>query len=411
MAEVLFEYSLCLIDSTILLFFYLNLVDHEWKWKKAIPAVIIMALIQSFKDNLVDFGTWSSLIDSLLIIICLYFYTFKFTFLNLVSAMLISSIIKSSTMIFVGVTAKLSVDISATHVFGWERILFCIFLKTFVLAIFFITISQLKKLYSLLADKAIITFFFILALVLTTIAFVYGTTTIDDNFLYMIIFVLLVFISVVYLIYHYCIVLKENESLYSIKHSMKLTAQYTKDLEQEHSEIRKIRHDMKNQLLILSDLQNSNQYDEVSHILTSLTKELNKNRKSISGNIYVDAVLRQKQEQYRDIIFNLSIVLDEGFQMEGTDIISLLSNIIDNACEELKRIGKSSFKLNLIGNKTMFEIEEINPCRKRLKLKTDKNTESHGYGLKIIKGIVKKYDGDIVIKTEKEFHLSIVLYL
>lgn len=408
MAE-LFEYTLCVIDNFILLFFYLKLTHKRWEWKKAISFILIMAIIQSVKDSLIDFGVWSSLIDSILVILYLYLYSFQLTLLNLISAMLVSSIMKLSIMIFVGIAIRLSVNINDTLIFGTERIIFCIFLKSFIVFIFYLMISSVKKLNAILADKAINTIFFILTLVLTTISFAYGKSDKDETFLYMIVFVLLVFICVLYLIYNYCIVLKENESLNSIKHSMKLTADYTKNLEKEHSHISRIRHDMKNQLLILSDLQNNGKYEEVKHILSTLTSELDKSKQSISGNLYVDAVLRQKQEQYKDIEFRLTISLDSDFEMEGTDIISLLSNIIDNACEELRRIQANAFQLSLNGNKSKLEILEVNPCRKQVVLETDKNKESHGYGLKIIHSIVEKYDGEIIIKTEGEFRLFVML--
>lgn len=411
MLELLFEYTLCVVDSTILLFFYHVLNNAFWEWKKALSAIFIMALFQIIKDSFMNLDALSSFIDSTVVVLYLYIYMFRFTFFYLVSAMLISSIMKLSIMIFVGMSIVSSINISATLVFGWERIVFCIFLKLFIIFVFFITISQFSKLQSLLTEKVIGVMFFILTLVLFFISYIYGNTKKDNDFLFIIIFIFFILISILKLVYHYCILVKENERLVSIKHSVKLTSQFTQNLEHEHRQIKKIQHDMKNQLLILLDLQESNRYNEVKSILSELTENLDKYNNSFSTNIYVDSILRQKQSQYKNFIFNLTIALDKDFYMDGTDIISLLSNVIDNACEELNRIGANSFQLKLKGNKTMLQILEVNPCREYINFKTDKSIDSHGYGLEIIREIVKKYEGDLSIEIKDEFRIFILLNL
>lgn len=409
MVENILEYTYCFIDYTILLYFYSLLIKKELEWKRALIGVSFMAYVQLTKDTFIDFGGWSFFIDGLLVVTLLQLYSFKINFLNIMSAMLIYSVFICSIAIYASISIELSINVAATLVFGWERFLFNIFLKFFIVIAYVLILPPFIKLRQVLSNKVNYSLFLMISLVLIIISYVYGNSIGNESVLFYITFTLLLFICILYLVYHYCIVLKENESLNSIKHSMKLTTEYTKNLEKEHSQVSKIRHDMKNQLLILSDLQNNGKYEEVRDILSTLTLELDKSNQSISGNTFIDAVLRQKQEQYKDIEFKLTILLDNDFYMEGTDIISLLSNIIDNACEEIRRIKANSFQLSLNGNKSKLEILEVNPCRKKVALETDKNKESHGYGLKIIQSIVDKYDGEIIIKTEGEFRLFVLL--
>lgn len=251
--------------------------------------------------------------------------------------------------------------------------------------------------------------FIMISLILTTISYIYGNAVNNESILFYVLFTLLIFICILYLIYHYCVVLKENETLNLIQHTVELTAQYAKDLEGEYEQIRKMRHDMKNQLYVLSDLQRNQRFEESNEIVSSLIQELNTKRSSISGNIFIDAVIRQKQKQYENIQFDLSICLKKEINMEAKDIISLLSNIIDNACEELIRIGGTSFKLTMRGGKTGLDIIEENKCRKNLDLKTDKDKRYHGYGLKIISEIVEKYNGEMMIDKDNGFCLKVML--
>ena len=51
--------------------------------------------------------------------------------------------------------------------------------------------------------------------------------------------------------------------------------------------------------------------------------------------------------EYQDIEFHLDIQVTKDCVIDGKYIISLLSNIIDNACEELRRIKEIDFKAKL----------------------------------------------------------------
>lgn len=409
MIELLFEYMLSVMDYTMLLYFFLMLISYKWQWKKAMPAILMISLLQLMKDYTIYFGGWSIFIDCFIVVLFLFLYSYEFTYLNLLCAMLVYSIFKCCIVLFVGTATMMMTDVHTIMVFGWERYVFSIILKLFILIVYFIVMKPLKTLKNILSEKILSIMFIMISFILTVISYIYGIAVDNESILFYVVFTLFMFICTLYLIYHYCVVINENENLKVIRKSMDLTAQYAKDLEKEYEQIRKIRHDMKNQLLVLSDLQKDKRYEEVNHILTSLTKELNANRKSISGNIYVDAVLRQKQEQYKRIKFELSISLKSGFEMEPMHIISLLSNIIDNACEELDRIHENYFKLTIRGNSTDLDIIEWNPCREHLDFKTDKDTQYHGYGLRIISEIVKQYDGQMFTDTENGFSLKIML--
>lgn len=136
-------------------------------------------------------------------------------------------------------------------------------------------------------------------------------------------------------------------------------------------------------------------YDEVEQNLSDLTEELDVSKVSISGNVYIDAVLRQKMVEYSDIEFQLDLVVTNDFKMNGTDLVSLLTNIIDNACEELRRIQGSEMILNIKGSGKQLIITERNICRRNHDFETTKNKKEHGYGLKIIQEIANKYDGNV----------------
>ena len=160
---------------------------------------------------------------------------------------------------------------------------------------------------------------------------------------------------------------------------------------------------MKNQLTVLSILLTDGKTQEAENILHKLCDSVDSAKGSISGNLFIDAILRQKMNEYQDIEFLLDIQVTKDCVIDGKYIISLLSNIIDNACEELRRIKETDFNLQINGNQSQMMIKAQNKCRNDIDLKTDKDKLEHGYGLKIIHEIAHKYDGNVLIDVKDGF--------
>ena len=160
---------------------------------------------------------------------------------------------------------------------------------------------------------------------------------------------------------------------------------------------------MKNQLTVLSILLTDGKTQEAENILHKLCDSVDSVKGSISGNLFIDAILRQKMNEYQDIEFHLDIQVTKDCVIDGKYIISLLSNIIDNACEELRRIKEIDFNLQINGNQSQMMIKAQNKCRSDINFNTDKDKHEHGYGLKIIHEIAHKYDGNVLIDVKDGF--------
>ena len=181
-------------------------------------------------------------------------------------------------------------------------------------------------------------------------------------------------------------------------------------IEESQKRIRALRHDMKNQLSVLSILLKDKKYDEANTILTDLCDSVDSAKTAISGNIFIDAILKQKMNEYADIAFHLDLQITKDFVFDGKYLISLLSNIIDNACEELRRIHESSFQLKINGNRSQLLIVAQNKCRETIDFQTDKDLREHGYGLKIIQEITNKYDGTLITDVKNGvFEIRVLL--
>ncbi len=93
--------------------------------------------------------------------------------------------------------------------------------------------------------------------------------------------------------------------------------------------------------------------------------------------------------------------------MDDLDISNLFSNILDNAMENIdsknKKIKLSVYKKM---NYVMVKCSNTTDTKKK---KLDKG-EYHGYGLKIINDIAKKYNGELRINQDKnKYEITILL--
>lgn len=137
--------------------------------------------------------------------------------------------------------------------------------------------------------------------------------------------------------------------------------------------------------------------------------ELQKNYNLCEHKI-LNAILGQYNKQCNDRHI--------GFMLSN-DLTALFCNLLDNAVEVSEKAADSFIELNVSQkeNSPYTVIAMTNTCRKdpfekgtsRLLTKKE-NRQRHGYGLKSIQRIIKRYQGDMNMYYEDEtFHMIITL--
>lgn len=396
------EFGFSVMDYTYLLYFYHMLIDKKWEWKKAMIGILCISMIQFGKDMLFSFGTFSYIIDVFLVTGFLFLYAKSYNLSYYFYALLIDIIFNFSITFFVSIAIRLGIDISQTLIFGYVRIVFAMLLKSFILLVLWLSVKFLVKHRIQDMKTETIT---VAITVVTLVIFNYLLGSAKDNteILLYTVLLTLVMITNFYIFYRYSIFIKSQSEAEIINQSINITSDYVTKFQKEQENIRKIRHDMKNQLTVLSILLTDGKTQEAEDILHRLCDSVNSAKGSISGNLFIDAILRQKMNEYQDIEFHLDIQVTKDCVIDGKYIISLLSNIIDNACEELRRIKETDFNLQINGNQSQMMIKAQNKCRNDINLKTDKDKLEHGYGLKIIHEIAHKYNGNVLIDLKNGF--------
>ena len=196
-----------------------------------------------------------------------------------------------------------------------------------------------------------------------------------------------------------------------LRRRRQLERQY-KELEQtisdDDEQYMHIRHDLKKQERVMAMAAGG----------TGITK--------YTGNIVLDSVLTQ---EYSDaeaggIVMDINVLDGLGIELSDKEIVSLFANLLDNARESCERCRKNggqaplridiSIKLlpkgpdpsDPLGTWLLIEVENSKSETEHVDvddMKTSKaDKANHGYGVAIICDIVRKYNGEIYMRDERD---------
>lgn len=187
-----------------------------------------------------------------------------------------------------------------------------------------------------------------------------------------------------------------NEKLKKIVQDSNIQYQ---DVVEVNKSLRNIRHDINKQKAIVKAMEEG----EVIDVIT--------------GVEIIDRIIHFKGKEIQDknIAFSVDAVRLSHMSMGNGALISILTNIFDNAIEACEDLDKPWIKCSILDDSD-FELYMIVENSKRTDIKIDKDNivtskddrELHGYGISIIKDLIYKNDGAIYIEDKGDvFSLSI----
>lgn len=162
------------------------------------------------------------------------------------------------------------------------------------------------------------------------------------------------------------------------------------------------------------------QYEKLEQYIKDIYGGLDSETNAIdANNVIINTVLNTKYREAEalGIIFLLKIGDLSGLLIADKDIVTLLSNLLDNAIEACRKCERKVIKLKIVIEDGMVKIGVKNTSQNLLiyengKIKTTKifQKEEPGIGIKNIIEVTEKYGGFYVIKDEGgEFYFSIVI--
>ena len=168
-------------------------------------------------------------------------------------------------------------------------------------------------------------------------------------------------------------------------------------------QIRMIRHDMKNQLLVLNDLVKSCKYDELEEYLQQYGLDIEKTKEYIhTDNLIFNTLVNNKIDYAKSENIIVSVGMHKVVKsMQGNDLYTVIGNILDNAIEAELKENINEREIDICsfwdGDDYVFRISNYiseSVLNNNINLSTSKNDKKmHGLGTQIIKKLVKKNKG------------------
>lgn len=195
------------------------------------------------------------------------------------------------------------------------------------------------------------------------------------------------------------------------------------------TEVRAMRHDMRNNIQVLMLLLEKGEYDKMREYLEEMGDGLRKADVSLhTGSAIADAIISEKisEAASKGITLNCSGVIS-GVELTPVDTCKILANILDNAIEacgekDIKDLPERVIELQFKKTDNHFMITCSNPSAHYVDLdggdvmSTKKDKKSHGFGIRNIKAAAANYGGEINSECEEteygyRFSLDIIFPL
>ena len=199
--------------------------------------------------------------------------------------------------------------------------------------------------------------------------------------------------------------LSRHEALRRAETLWELRSIYYQNLEQEQTQVRRLRHDMANHLQALSGLME--EPDKARAYLDSLVNMpgLTVSRR-FCDNPTVNTVLAGKTAlmEEKGIKGDIAVALPRELPLSDTDLCALFANALDNAieaCERLENMDERVIWVRARADKGLLMVQVTNRTggAAPATLETTKaDKASHGYGLAILHEIAARANGTCAVE-------------
>ena len=235
------------------------------------------------------------------------------------------------------------------------------------------------------------------------------------------VFVLLLFDIVMFKVY---VMYQEQNQMKRMKQeAMNQLEIYDRQIHEKQKvmdEVRKTKHDMKNNMIYLQNLLKANPEEAEKYLEKFIGKTTKKTDEfSKSGNFSIDSMLN-----YKNMIAKskgLSLILEEQIPInlpyENSDLCVILGNLLDNAIEAAENSENKEIDVRIVYAKNKLKITVKNYYTGKIKkdtggnfISTKSDTKNHGIGLQSVTRIVDAYGGVMEVRTDHSvFQVDIII--
>lgn len=209
-----------------------------------------------------------------------------------------------------------------------------------------------------------------------------------------------------------------EKKLSDIRHDYEKQQEMAQEIRRVQQQISLLKHDMKNHTLVILSYLEENKTEEARKYAGEILDKLNRMYTYVNvGNSLLSYIINSKLSKAKEQGIEIKAEIENlSFSyMDSVDFSSLLNNMLDNAIDgalhsvnrklEVYILSKKGFDVITVKNSIDGSVLKENP-----ELISIKEEPGHGYGMKQMKEITRKYEGNIdIYEKNGMFVVSVLL--
>ncbi len=432
MESAIFYMLIYIMEALILWWYCSNLFETKYSRKRESSIIFIgySCLFLVFSLNNFVINLLSILIINYVVIFLLYSVRWQAALFH---SLILITILTLSELILIGLNSQIASNILYEHTSDYYSIILVTLSKLlyFVVLRFILKLLKGKKENNhtsgivgfLLNTIPIISIFIIVSFI-----FILLQSNIQHHFELLLsicsIFLLLINI-IIFWIHHYT--QKKNYEFTNMQIQLQKeydTSQYYKSLFQQNENQAILIHDINKHLQSIAKLNEQNNQEKIKIYIEQLINSSNlKESAIVCDNEFLNSILCYYIQlcKQRNIQFKIDIRKNQFKNIEYNDLTSLFCNLLDNAVEACSDLSNAYIELSVTykQNADITIVNIQNTCetipsfnKSGNPISTKKDQMKHGFGLKSVNRILKKYNGNIKMYYEPDtvsFHTIITL--
>lgn len=203
----------------------------------------------------------------------------------------------------------------------------------------------------------------------------------------------------------------ENEKMAALINNQE---QHYNELIENYNEMRRMRHDMDNQLNVMKQLVKDGKSDEASEYINSLIVSHGEAQTQLCENSVLDSFLKSKIEQAAKLNIKINAFLKLGYYrgISNVNLVRAFGNILDNAIEAAAGIEDAEIQLKSYVSRGYLVIECSNPydVNNSIKPKRDELLQ-RGIGNTVLAELASGHGGEFTHEADGEtYKLKLIMY-
>ena len=216
--------------------------------------------------------------------------------------------------------------------------------------------------------------------------------------------------------------LQNKRQLELLHNQLELEQQYHVILLDKHQRFQTLRHDMKQNFGNIAGLIKNQHYDDALQYAQLQSGDLATVSVIDTGQPLLDTIITTKEEQAKQIGARIESYVSADWNritIAMNDLASLCGNALNNALEavtQIPQLEQRKIWCNITQEASYLHIVIRNTTAHDVKIvdndiaTTKKDNALHGYGLKIIRSIIEKYEGTYTLQyRDNLFTLRVIL--